>query len=1576
MAGNGASFKVEGDASGAVNAVERLIQAIDRLSNILESIAGSANKAGNNVSAAADKARAGWDKATVSVKNYSSALSTVSRGSSVSTNVNYPKLPAGPPGGQVIDGSWKDAAGSASGFVNIVSTASAKMSSFASGVVSFAKNAASGFASAAVKAVTFTKSFYSFSSGFLANLSSTLPKTFKNITSGLDGVRQQFMNLNDAIRLPAQAMMNLGRYMLYFVSIPLAAFLGAGLKAATDFEDEMVRVQKVTNISSANIAQLREGLRGIALQSATTHVDIAKIAEVIGQAGITSVKSIVSLTKTFDMLSTSTDMAAEDTATSMIKIANAFQWNLTESTDNVWKLANVINILENTTAATADQIMTSLSKFAQTASLLHISAAEAAGLSAALVSLGMSESEAGTGLRNVGIYLGKNAEIVSKAMQANEKYNTSQKVRNALNEDAVQVMLDVADAASKEEDRTSALVQLNAMMNQRGGRAMAALASNTGLLKDVLAAANGEWATGNSLIDEYNRAMLSTKSQMGVLRNNLNDVGITLGDVVLPIINQIIQVAIPAIQMLGNAFKNLDKHTQLMIVAGAAIAIIAGPVLMLLGTLLHTITLINMGVGQGFRLVIALIGGFGKLGGVMLGVGRFFLSWPGLIIAGIFLALKVLTSFGVDVAGFFTDLAAKAQAWGENLAATWSNGFLAGAVRLITRAISFVANLIASFFEAHSPPKTGPLSTIDKWGSKVMAVYLKGFKNADFSVLSDVGRMIENWLTRGVKDEAMPAALKKVANARVILSKLISKFNDTGIVDQGMLKSVTSGLGTIKTNVQEIIKLWLQYNKIQERIAQIEAQRKSTLKTYRSEISMIGKSNLSIQEKIAAIRAAQRTRDDNLQGLTEEQQTLEDQGSQVKDNLDYQKSMVDALSDQEDLFQRIADAVQRLQDALKETAGGSDFGGFGDAGDDIEKIKEQVEQAKEQFDTLTTKISDGRVQLQGFIDAWNGDPNKSFMNLGKNNEGYNTMYQIGTKAAWVRDTLKEAKQSVDDFLTSVQGLFKGNEQGGSPKLDLSGITEPLEKLGGLIKQGWDASGVSDALKTLGETISTTLKNAGEILSPIADAFDRFAKSQMAQSALEGIAGALGVLGFILGWLAGVAVGVVAWILGKLGMLVGFLSVVVVWVGSLLLGILTLVIGGITEIVKAIADGFTNGWKDFWPKLTDTIAGLVNDFIQFVKDLFGIASPSTIFSDMGTNIIQGLIDGITSMGQALWDGIRGVVQQAIDTVKTLLGIQSPSTLFNGIGVNLIQGLIDGISSMITGLGKIIGDVVGTITGGIAKLFGGGKKEEDTGVTAESLVPSPEDVQKRIDTIKQSISTFSDGVTKTWIALGQSWQTLTEGMSTLWTTAWTTIQTVVATNVPLINQAISRLDSQVTTLTDDTGFLKIAIDLFNAALGLVPFGEKQESVKLLREEMGRFTGETTKAKDALDQLIEKLKDLVDKTVTITVKYVTEGSAPPGKASGGSVIGGNMYWVGEHGPELFVAPTTGSIVPNNELHALNQTVPESSGLNIENIEVNLHNPVVRDDRDIKRLSEAVARELSKSLYNKTKFGGHTNI
>lgn len=60
------------------------------------------------------------------------------------------------------------------------------------------------------------------------------------------------------------------------------------------------------------------------------------------------------------------------------------------------------------------------------------------------------------------------------------------------------------------------------------------------------------------------------------------------------------------------------------------------------------------------------------------------------------------------------------------------------------------------------------------------------------------------------------------------------------------------------------------------------------------------------------------------------------------------------------------------------------------------------------------------------------------------------------------------------------------------------------------------------------------------------------------------------------------------------------------------------------------------------------------------------------------IVEGLWDGISSMGDWLWDQVTGWAGDIVDWAKSALGIASPSKEFANIGGFMAQGIEQGFS----------------------------------------------------------------------------------------------------------------------------------------------------------------------------------------------------------------------------------------------------------------------------------------------------------
>jgi hypothetical protein len=73
-----------------------------------------------------------------------------------------------------------------------------------------------------------------------------------------------------------------------------------------------------------------------------------------------------------------------------------------------------------------------------------------------------------------------------------------------------------------------------------------------------------------------------------------------------------------------------------------------------------------------------------------------------------------------------------------------------------------------------------------------------------------------------------------------------------------------------------------------------------------------------------------------------------------------------------------------------------------------------------------------------------------------------------------------------------------------------------------------------------------------------------------------------------------------------------------------------------------------------------------------------ANFAATFVNVGTEIVNGLVEGIKHAGGAVFDSLKGVVTGAVDGVKKFLGISSPSKLFETeIGMQMAAGTAEGV-----------------------------------------------------------------------------------------------------------------------------------------------------------------------------------------------------------------------------------------------------------------------------------------------------------
>ena len=134
----------------------------------------------------------------------------------------------------------------------------------------------------------------------------------------------------------------------------------------------------------------------------------------------------------------------------------------------------------------------------------------------------------------------------------------------------------------------------------------------------------------------------------------------------------------------------------------------------------------------------------------------------------------------------------------------------------------------------------------------------------------------------------------------------------------------------------------------------------------------------------------------------------------------------------------------------------------------------------------------------------------------------------------------------------------------------------------------------------------------------------------------------------------------------------------------------------SDIGKNVVSGFKDGFTSSWNTLVGTMSGFANSLISQIKSAFGIYSFSTVFSDIGRNLVTGLQNGFAGAWNGLVNTAVTYANNLISHIKAAFGVASPSTVFAGIGQYLDEGLEQGMLAGQKGLLRTATQIAGALT----------------------------------------------------------------------------------------------------------------------------------------------------------------------------------------------------------------------------------------------------------------------------------------
>lgn len=117
---------------------------------------------------------------------------------------------------------------------------------------------------------------------------------------------------------------------------------------------------------------------------------------------------------------------------------------------------------------------------------------------------------------------------------------------------------------------------------------------------------------------------------------------------------------------------------------------------------------------------------------------------------------------------------------------------------------------------------------------------------------------------------------------------------------------------------------------------------------------------------------------------------------------------------------------------------------------------------------------------------------------------------------------------------------------------------------------------------------------------------------------------------------------------------------------------------VPNIVTGIANGLVNGVKAVYSAAKKLGTGILNG----IKEFFGIHSPSTVMTEQGDYLVQGLINGISEMPQRMAEILQNAVKKVMEW-----------------GSNMISKAVEVTANMVTGIANIAIEVPQKIWNGI-------------------------------------------------------------------------------------------------------------------------------------------------------------------------------------------------------------------------------------------------------------------------------------
>jgi TP901 family phage tail tape measure protein len=405
-------------------------------------------------------------------------------------------------------------------------------------------------------------------------------------------MRGEIMGNLDGLGKDAES---LGRKVSVGLTLPIIAGMGLAAKSAIEFESTFADVRRTVEGSDKVLDSLALRFRQLATEIPVSTTELNKIGSAAGALGIKT-ENIESFTATIAKMAVVTELTSDAAADGMARIANVMKMPQ-EQFEN---LASSINLVAKNGASTAPEIVAMARNLTGAAAVVKMSTADVVGFAGALASVGI-EAEAGGSAISRTIF-----SMANSVSEGGKKLNEFGRVAGmsgdqfakSFKENATDAIIAFIQGLQKLHASGENIFGTLDGLELRDIRLQRALLNATAagnLFNESIENARKGFQDTGQFQEDYRKKSETLDAQLKIARQTINEIGITLGTAMIPMMKDALTAAEPLVAIVKGMADGWAKLPEPLRLASVGLGLVAagiGPVLYFGGQMAQTVVLI------------------------------------------------------------------------------------------------------------------------------------------------------------------------------------------------------------------------------------------------------------------------------------------------------------------------------------------------------------------------------------------------------------------------------------------------------------------------------------------------------------------------------------------------------------------------------------------------------------------------------------------------------------------------------------------------------------------------------------------------------------------------------------------------------------------------------------------------------------------------------------------------------------------------------------------------------------------------------------------------------------------------